>query len=423
MSKETQKAPELHFGALDRKKLCIGTYCLADYAKTEAHIADMADCGIDYCIPCTGVNDQLLDLCAKHGVSVIPSGFAHFKSSKEQNEKSLASLRPHPAIAAVDIGDEPSSAEYPGAADAADAVAKVHPGLLPYLNLFPNYANEEQLAQKDPDRYKKYIDSYVDVIGDRLDYICYDNYMYSIDPGTAFENLKIVAEACRRTGKDLWIVLQAKSVDPEEKMHLGQLYFQAFTAMAFGARTINWACWTAGWWHNNILDAQGEKTEVYTQVKAVNKILHDMSAVYMKFRNVDTRLLGHTELPHYKRFSMRPDYGFSFGPFHKIGIDDHCGALAGYFEGEDGERMLLLADAGNACGMDRTNLGSAAAMENFLRVYFEMDPGYEYKVYEAGEEERLRTSRNYLIVEIGTRVGRPLPCKMVVATPKKQGGK
>ena len=39
-----------------------------------------------------------------------------------------------------------------------------------------------------------------------------------------------------------------------------KLRYQANMAMAFGAETLVWACWTKGWWTMNVLDENGAKT-------------------------------------------------------------------------------------------------------------------------------------------------------------------
>ena len=54
---------------MDRSRLNVGTYELKPYARTEAHVRDMAECGIDFVIaPLFG---QTLDLCAKYNVGVV----------------------------------------------------------------------------------------------------------------------------------------------------------------------------------------------------------------------------------------------------------------------------------------------------------------------------------------------------------------
>ena len=67
-----------------------------------------------------------------------------------------------------------------------------------------------------------------------------------------------------------------------------QLRFQAYTAMAFGVESILWGCYTAGWWHNNVLDKKGNKTPQYDKLKRVNAEIHKLGVPYMKYKRVRT---------------------------------------------------------------------------------------------------------------------------------------
>ena len=55
---------------LDRSKFFLGTYILQPYARTEAHIRDLADAGIDV-VMCMQSDYKALDLFAKYGVGAI----------------------------------------------------------------------------------------------------------------------------------------------------------------------------------------------------------------------------------------------------------------------------------------------------------------------------------------------------------------
>ena len=101
-----------------------------------------------------------------------------------------------------------------------------------------------------------------------------------------------LSDACLRTGRSMWIVLQVNSSRPEEWTSENRLRFQAFSAMAFGAENIIWACYTAGWWHNQVLDSQGNKTEQYEKMKTVNAEIKTLGVPYMKYRRVSTHLVG-----------------------------------------------------------------------------------------------------------------------------------
>ena len=115
-----------------------------------------------------------------------------------------------------------------------------------------------------------------------------DYYLYSADLPGLYESLTVVSDACRKTGREMWMVLQVNSNQPEVFISEEQLRFQAGCALAFGAQTILWACYCAGWWHNHVLDRQGN----YEKLKAVNAGLHRLGETYMQYRHTETHFVG-----------------------------------------------------------------------------------------------------------------------------------
>ena len=108
-----------------------------------------------------------------------------------------------------------------------------------------------------------------------------------------------------------------------------RMRYQAYAAMAFGAEVMTWACWTKGWWTNNVYSATGEKTVVYDRVKCVNAELHRLGDEFMRYRRVATHLVGYDRLPHYLAAS---------------GCDSESAASTGWFRdvrAEDGGPLLV----------------------------------------------------------------------------------
>ena len=58
---------------MDRTRLNIGAYILNSYARTERHIKEVAECGIDF-ITSMSYDLPALDLFHKYGVGAIVSG-------------------------------------------------------------------------------------------------------------------------------------------------------------------------------------------------------------------------------------------------------------------------------------------------------------------------------------------------------------
>ena len=218
------------------------------------------------------------------------------KNPLQKYELAADAFQDHPAIIGIDAGDEPSSLDFPHYGKAIDAIHHRFPGKFAYLNIYPSYAvkgsntPQEIAAQLGTNSYREYIDRYVRSVN--TPYICFDYYLYSADLPGLYESLTVVSDACRRTGREMWMVLQVNSHQPEVFISEKQLRFQAGCALAFGAQTIIWACYCAGWWHNHVLDRQGNKTEQYEKLKAVNAGLHRLGETYMQYRHAQTYFVG-----------------------------------------------------------------------------------------------------------------------------------
>lgn len=350
---------------LDRSNFFIGTYILQDYARTEQHIRDLADCGIDV-VMCMEYEDRAaLDLFAKYGVGavvngVLPgwwggngerSGSMHEINTMDKYEAAANAFVDHPAIVGIDTGDEPSALDFPYYGKIIDFTENAFPNQFAYLNLYPNYASvsqnnaDETVCQLGTKTYAEHIAKYCENVP--TDYICYDFYMYSASVAGAYENLRIVADACRDTGRDMWIVLQVNSNRPAEWISENQLRFQAYSAMAFGTQSVIWACYTAGWWHNQVLDDKGEKTEQYEKLKKINHEIKPLAETYMKYRRTSTHFIGFdANDPDMAQLAYKPISALSTGVFFDVCADAPiiAGQMVGKCKEEGHALMLCVAD-------------------------------------------------------------------------------
>ena len=299
---------------LDRDKLIIGAYILQPYARTEAHIRDLAECGIELVVCLSKPDKQTLDLLEKYHVGCIVSGLLpgwwggdgtaagtlHERNTLDLYYGAAEKFEDHPAVWGVDIGDEPSALDFEHYGKIAETTEKAFTNQFAYLNLYPNYASvatnssDQTTCQLGTATYEEHIEQYIQKIS--LPYISYDFYVYSMPKGYGvgkmFENYITVASACRRTGRDFWYIPQVNSLYPEVFTSENRLRYQAYTALCYGATVINWACYTGGWWSNNVLDTNGNKTEQYDKLKKINKELKNIAALYMEYRTTDTHLIG-----------------------------------------------------------------------------------------------------------------------------------
>ena len=378
----------------DRSRLLIGTYCIDTYARDEAHVRDMKNCGIDF-LTAAPADHELLDNCRKYGIGVMVTGilpgwwggdgdnaggFAEkvpLEKVREAAEGLLADpfLKDHPAVWGVDAGDEPSALDFPHYGRVIALAEELLPERMVYLNLYPNYASVAENtagqvnSQLGTATYQEYIDRYVENV--KTDYICLDNYEFAAGTAKLYDNLRIVADACRRSGRDFWMVLQVNSSNPDKWLSADMLRHQAFSSMAHGAVSLNWACWTAGWWHNEVLDKEGNKTEQYEKLKTVNGEIRRLESLYMKHRNVRTVFVGSGLDEAIDKSGTDHAASYSCLGFGAVRPGEGENIVLGEMEGREGEtRAIFAADvtdtAFTSSGMTR--------ILNFRAI-----PGWHYR--------------------------------------------
>lgn len=350
---------------MDRTRFNLGAYILDTYARTEQHIKDIRDCGLDF-IVCMENDRAALDLFAKYGLGaevqgILPAWWGgsgeHAGKMRELNpmeryREAAAKFQDHPAVWGIDLGDEPSALDFPYYREVVNTVGELFPKQFAYLNLYPNYASvaqnnaEQTVNQLGTATYAEHIEEYCKNVP--LDYICYDYYVYSTRnvPGF-YENLRIVADAARRYGRSLWFVPQVNSDREDEWTSENRLRFQAYSAMAFGAETIIWACYTAGWWTHQVLDENGNKTEQYEKLKKINAELATLGVEYMKYRCTATHFVGFEAN---ETITQAPIDELNNGYFMHIRSDAGTPLVVGEFTGRnDNARKAVFVMAADDC--------------------------------------------------------------------------
>ena len=290
------------------EKFHIGAYCLGKSCRDEEHVRELRECGIDLLF---SVNDDedLLDLLAKHGVGAVVNGVLpwwfgadgknagtmHLTNPKEAYIERAHRFKDHPAIVGVDVGDEPSSLDFPHYGSVIEALKEHFSDKLLYLNIYPSYgmlasAGKEQAKRElGTDTYAEYLDAYASNVD--LPYLSIDHYLYSSGLDAFLSDLSDASALVKKHGKELMIVLQVNSNNPEVFVSAEQLRFQAWCALAFGARSVTWACYSPGWWHNCVLDKNGMKTEQYDKLKTVNLEMRRIADKYMTYAHEKSEIV------------------------------------------------------------------------------------------------------------------------------------
>lgn len=340
---------------LERLQLAAG-YLDGPAVRTERNVREMSEAGIDLLIHGRNGDTNTMALLKKYGIKTIlndicenivcaPDQVGH---QRELLPPAWYAMRAKlfvdaPAVAGIDAGDEPSALDFPYLGEVAEQVSGLFPGKYPYFNIYPNYASAAGLdkaavnSQLGTSNYLEHVAAFARHMP--LNYICFDHYLYA-DPVTPpdavldrfHDNFRIVSDACRESGRQLCFWAQACS-----SPYVGgwtsanKMRYQAFTALAYGARMICWGCYAGGWWTNRVLTATGEKTEQYEKLKSVNLEIRRLQPVYDRLRWLGT-----------SRVRERP---LDAGVFRGVRSTDGSELVVGEFAGrgpDDPARALLI---------------------------------------------------------------------------------
>lgn len=265
-----------------------------------AKYAEVADCNFNYCLPpCSGVtvaqNKAILDACEKSGLKhIIGDGRIMAKDPGDPDfEKNLdaiiADYANHPATGGYFITDEPNSSAFPKLAAINQYLMKKDPKHLPFINLFPNYASEEQLGNKT---YEEHVKQFVKIVKPRI--LSYDHYiMMATDPnkpenlGSYFTNMEIVRQQGLKAGIPSSFIMLVIPHGGYRNPTDADLRWQVNTALAYGYKAILYfTYWTPhdDYWNfrHAIINEDGTRTEHFNQVKRINGEMRALAPTLMK---------------------------------------------------------------------------------------------------------------------------------------------
>jgi Beta-galactosidase len=208
-------------------------------------------------------------------------------------EKVAGRFKDHPALAGYYLRDEPSVADFPGLAKWArriQAVDSIHPC---YINLFPNYANGQQLGTAT---YQEHLDRFIKEVP--VPFISFDHYpvVGSSLRDEWYENLERVSATAKAAKKPFWAFALAVAHGPYPIAELEHLRLQVFSDLAYGAQGIQyftyWTPRSAEWnFHQAPIEVDGKRTPVYDRVKQVNSEIRALSKF---FHGAEVLKVGHT---------------------------------------------------------------------------------------------------------------------------------
>lgn len=288
----------------DQDKLQLGVYCFQKDEHYHTLRQWFKDAGLNFAVCLMGqqLTDDDFTWLEDNGLGVFAPRSEYYRAIHRD------------AIWGIDFRDEPSSAAFPELAEGVKELYAEDENRFPLINLFPMYASSEQLGEEplfpgndskidglnaDSSKYRQHVNNYISTIDSNI--ISVDVYPLNIDIATGrlttyeywLRNLDILAEACRATGRDLWVITQAAGNSKEEdggKRHCDTAEdqrWQDYVSLAFGAKAIVYGCYYHGWWDqsSHMIDNAGHRTLTYYAVKKVNKELSVFADEYGRYEN------------------------------------------------------------------------------------------------------------------------------------------
>lgn len=283
------------------KRFMLSFWCAPPPEETTLQrYREIAECGFNVVLPPCGawskeLNHQILDLCQKTGLkAIVGDGRVMAKQPNDPDfEKNLdgviADYAKHPALAGYFLVDEPNASAFALLGAVNRYLLKKDPKHLPYINLFPNYANEQQLGTRT---YDEHIARYIQEVQPAL--VSWDHYALfeNGERGIYFENLEVVRRHCLQAKLPFVQIVLTVPHGPYRDPDEADLCWQAYTTLAYGAKGILWfTYWTPPsdpqWrFRNAIINEKGMPSAKYTILKDLHQRIMAIAEVQMRLRSV-----------------------------------------------------------------------------------------------------------------------------------------
>ncbi|MFO7975594.1 MAG: hypothetical protein R6V12_13265, partial [Candidatus Hydrogenedentota bacterium] len=188
-----------------------------------------------------------------------------------------------PALWGYGLRDEPNAADFPELRRQADAIRAVRPGKLCYINLFPNYANEKQLGTPT---YDEHVRRFVEIVEPGV--LSMDHYPL-FHPGrdgreAYCTNLAVLRKYALQENIPFWNFFNVMPFGPHTDPTEGQIRWQIFTSLAYGAKGVLYFCYYTPVGHEfpkdgAIIARDGRRTRHYYEAQRINADVKNLGAI------------------------------------------------------------------------------------------------------------------------------------------------
>jgi hypothetical protein len=295
----------------------------------DARYAEIAEANFTFVIGNFGAQApeaiaRQLELCSKYDLKALV-GMAGLPPER---------LPEGPACWGYLVVDEPGVAAFAGLRKIVDAIRNARPGKLAYINLFPNYANAQQLGTPT---YDEHVQRFVkEVDADVLSMDHYPLFRPDADGREGYcRNLEVMRRESLSAGVPFWNFFNTMPFGPHSDPTEAQIRWQIYTSLAHGAKGVMYFCyWTpkGGEFPKGgaIITADGRRTRHYEEAKRVNTAVKNLGPTLMKLTSTGVYRVG----PKDDSASV-----LKGSPIRSISEGD---CLVGAFRHADGRRAVML---------------------------------------------------------------------------------
>ncbi len=201
---------------------------------------------------------------------------------------SFQSFRP---IIGYHITDEPNAKAFANLARVVDYLRQRDPQRVAYINLFPTYANAEQLGVSGTDpqsRYDEHVRLFMEIVKPEL--LSYDHYNFFInnrDGYDYFMNLEVIRKYALLYDVPFCIIIQAIGSLAEggqvwRTLHEGEFRWLAHSSLTYGATCLVYFSWGSGPF--GFMNCP-ERQQVYSAIRQINSEIMAYAPILMQLES------------------------------------------------------------------------------------------------------------------------------------------
>lgn len=317
-----------------------------------------------------------LDVAARHKLRVwlqdgllVPSSLDD-PAQRAKLEALIRKVKTHPALEGYYITDEPGSGAFPGLGRLSEFIKKLDPRHLVYINLFPTYANEQQLGvsadeaerqkvgiplnfagvgdyKKTILAYKEHLRQYVEIVKPEL--ISYDHYHFlknGVDGAQYFLNLGLIRESAQSAGVPFLNIIQASTIEPSWRLvNKNELQWLVNTTLAYGGKGISYFLYWGPVAYGGLYQ-DGKQTPLALDVADINSGLALIGREMMKLKSTavyhtDPIPVGGTAIPSDSPIRIIGGGQYVLGLFSRSGLQDTFMVVNRDYKHESTARIVI----------------------------------------------------------------------------------